>query len=134
MTSENTQEEVKTNEEEVKTIPLKVKNPKRVAAGKKAIEAKKMKAELRRKETEKLKKENIKLKQITKDVSDNEDDDGTEINEIKVNKNYIPLCLTIIGVVGVGLYFVNKKKKEPEVVPKEKVIFKKKEIDPFEFQ
>lgn len=127
MTSEITQEEVS----EVKTNEVVVhsKNPKRVAAGKKSVEARLRNAEARKKESERLRKENLKLKEITKV------DDDEEIKEIKVYKNYIPLSLAIIGVVGGGLYYYINKKKEPKVEPKEKVIFeRKKEIDPFEFR
>ena len=115
-------------ENEVKQV--KTKNPKRVAAGKKSVEARLRNAEARKKESERLRKENLKLKEITK--VDDDDEETEEIKEIKVNKNYIPICLTIIGVVGAGIYFYNKKPpiKSPPVIQR---IEPKKEIDPFEF-
>ena len=122
--------ELKTDEEEV----IKTKNLKRVNAGKKGAEARKMKAELKRKEMDAMKKENIELKSITKD--DNEV--STDKQNINIYKNYVPLCIVVIGVAGLGLYMYNKKDvvKQREVVQLEenKNVVQKKEIDPFELR
>ena len=118
------------------TTPLivaKVKNPKRVAAGKKGIEAKKLKAELKRKEEELLKKENMELKQITKDSDDDAKLKDSGEQKINVYKNYIPLCLSSIVVVGLGFYFYQKKNKSKIVEPPKIVEHKKEEYDPFKF-
>ena len=132
---------------------IKSKDPKRIAAGKKGAEAKKLKAELRKKETEAMKKENMKLKekemkkeviQITKDDDDDDVLPNRNTNE-KVStslKNYIPLCITVVGV-GLGLYVYKSKiistktKQDTTMIQQQPVIkqpmIQKKQNDPFEF-
>ena len=128
---------------------IKSKDPKRIAAGKKGAEAKKLKAELRKKETEAMKKENMKLKekemkkeviQITKDDDDDDVLPNRNTNE-KVStslKNYMPLCITVVGA-GLGLYVykLNKTKQDTTMIQQQPVIkqpmIQKKQNDPFEF-
>ena len=124
------------------------KNPKRVAAGKKGAEARKLKAELRRKEADSLKTENVTLKSITivDDTPPVVVSQETSQEGIKVYKNYIPLCILVAGVAGLGFYLfrpksligqpvndikvVQLKQSIPPIQPKQE---KQEKYDPFEF-
>ena len=89
------------NQESEVTQPVeqqKVKNPKRVEAGKKGAAARKAKRLLQDANQD-------AANQITKITIDEEEP------EIKINvyKNYIPPCLVLLGIAGLGLYTYNKK-------------------------
>ena len=90
----------------------------------------------------------MELKSITKDDTkgpnakkdDKKDDDANKQN-INIYKNYIPLCLVVTGVAGLGLYIYQRSecynKHDKEVVVKQDVQqppVVKKEIDPFELR
>ena len=92
-----------------------------------------MKAALKRKELEEIKEENQRLKNKNNEstepkesITKDEHAEITEVPEIKIYKNYLPLCVTV-ALIGLGFYFMKPKQKKTVPAKKEK------EIDPFEF-
>ena len=132
----------------------RIKNPKRVAAGKKGAEARKAKRDARdlqqlnveppvTESTEKLIVEdgdtNIVKEQVTQVTRDTDEIHMTSITTpsnnhvIKVYKNYIPICL--VGVVGIGLFYMYCKKSDNVSQPAASVAVpvEKQTYDPFDF-
>ena len=106
---ENQNSEEKSNTEvqnEAKTEiqnEVRHKNPKRVEAGKKGAAARKAKREAASKITD----NDGQQTKVTKITSDDPTDDPPAHGDfnIVVYKNYIPICITVLGV-GLGLYYI----------------------------
>ena len=115
---------------EVVTQPVeqqKVKNPKRIEAGKKGAAARKAK----RQDAQDAAKQDVAKQdenEITKITIGEEEPEKIKIN---VYKNYIPPCLVLLGIAGLGLYIYNKKSAtQPVAVQPVPAVAPK---DPFDF-
>ena len=99
----------------------KVKNPKRIEAGKKGAAARKAKRLL-----QDVTNQNA-ANQITKITIGEEEPEKIKIN---VYKNYIPPCLVLLGIAGLGLYIYSKKSATQPVAVQPVHVAPK---DPFDF-